>query len=174
MGQWIIRQAEEKDIYGLAKVHLDSWLTTYRGIVPDTYLDGLKLESRIELWTRVLEPANKTMTFVLENSSGEVVGFINGGLSRETELDIDAEVYSLYLLKEAHGKGHGRELMNRLTIYFREQGYHSMLVWVFEDNPAVQFYKKMGGEFLMQDELQIGGESVSELCLEWRNIAVSA
>ncbi|MBE9917542.1 GNAT family N-acetyltransferase [Paenibacillus donghaensis] len=170
MSKWTIREAETKDIHGLAHVHLNSWLTTYRGIVPDTYLDNMKLESRIELWTRVLDPSNKSMTFVLENRSGEIAGFINGGASREKGFDIEAEVYSLYLLKEAQGKGYGRELMNRMIGYFREQGYRSMLVWVLEDNPALQFYQKMGGRFLTRDLLEIGGEHVKDLCLEWRNL----
>lgn len=165
--EWIIREAETQDIHGLAAVHVGSWQTTYRGIVPDAYLDGIQLESRIELWTRVLDPANDTVTFVLVNPAGAVAGFINGGKSREKELDIEAEVYSLYLMQEAQGQGYGRKLMNRITEYFREQGYASMLVWVLEENPAVQFYQKLGGQFLMRDELQIGGVSVQEICLEW-------
>ncbi|MDR0269541.1 GNAT family N-acetyltransferase [Paenibacillus sp.] len=170
MSKRTIREAEIMDIQGLAHVHLNSWLTTYRGIVPDNYLDNLKLESRIELWTRVLDPSNGSMTFVLESPSGEIAGFINGGASRKKGLDIEAEVYSLYLLKEAQGKGHGRELMNRMIGYFREQRYRSMLVSVLEDNPAVPFYQKMGGRFLMSELLEISGEQVKELCMEWRNL----
>lgn len=170
MKSWIIREAEPKDIPGLAKVHLNSWLTTYRGIVSDDYLDSLKLETRMELWTRVLDPTNESVTFVLEAPTGEVAGFINGGISREKELNIEAEVYSLYLLQEAQGRGSGRELMKRLIGYFREQGYRSMLVWVLEENPAVGFYKKMGGEFLMRDRLQIGGEEVQNLCFQWKDL----
>ncbi|MCJ8010901.1 GNAT family N-acetyltransferase [Paenibacillus sp. KQZ6P-2] len=170
MEKWIVRKAEEKDIHSLAKVHMESWLTTYRGIVPDSYLDNMKLESRIELWTRVLNPSNETVTFVLENPEGVVNGFINGGKSRETELDIEAEVYSLYLLEEAQGKGHGRNLMKRLIGYFQKEGYRSMLVWVLEDNPAVQFYKKMGGKFLKRGKVEIAGEPLQELCFEWRSL----
>ncbi len=136
VAQWIIRAAERRDIDQLARVHVDSWLTTYRGIVPDSYLDNMKLGSRIELWTRVLDPSNETTTFVLDNPAGEVAGFINGGICRDQELDIEAEVYSLYMLQEAQGKGHGRRLMERMIVHFREQGYDSMLVWVLEDNPA--------------------------------------
>ncbi|MWV43285.1 GNAT family N-acetyltransferase [Paenibacillus sp. HJL G12] len=170
MVQWIVRAAENKDIHRLAKVHVDSWLTTYRGIVPDSYLDNMKLASRIELWTRVLDPSNETTTFVLENPAGEVAGFINGGLCRDQELDIEAEVYSLYLLQEAQGKGHGRTLMQRMIECFLQQGYGSMLVWVLEENPALHFYEKMGGQFLMRDDIQIGGESLQEICLEWRSL----
>lgn len=170
VAQWIIRAAESRDIDQLARVHVDSWLTTYRGIVPDSYLDNMKLGSRIELWTRVLDPSNETTIFVLDNPAGEVAGFINGGICRDQELDIEAEVYSLYMLQEAQGKGHGRRLMERMIGHFREQGYDSMFVWVLEDNPALQFYRKMGGRFLMRDDIQIGGEALPEVCLEWRSL----
>jgi len=170
MNPWIIREAKPQDISGLANVHLNSWLTTYRGIVPDPYLDNLKLESRIELWTRVFATKSESVTFVLEDPAGEVAGFINGGKNRRKELGIEAEVYSLYLLKEAQGRGYGRGLMMRMIEYFRDQGYRSMLVWVLEENPAVHFYKKMGGRFLRRDELQICEESVKELCLKWDDL----
>lgn len=34
----IIRQATIDDVYGIAKVHVDSWNTTYEKIVPKEYL----------------------------------------------------------------------------------------------------------------------------------------
>lgn len=170
MNSWIIRNAAPKDIPGLADVHLNSWLSTYRGIVPDHYLDSLNLDSRIELWTRVFASDNGSATLVLESPSGRIAGFINGGPSREKDLDIEAEVYSLYLLQEAQGRGYGRELMTRMVGYFRDKGYRSMLVWVLEENPSVKFYEKMGGRFLMKKQLQIGGEYVPELCLAWDDL----
>lgn len=45
-----IRKARLKDAEGIARVHVDSWRTTYRGIIPDDYLNGLSYEQRTELW----------------------------------------------------------------------------------------------------------------------------
>lgn len=36
-----IRKAVLTDAEGIAKVHVDSWKTTYANIVPDEYLDNL-------------------------------------------------------------------------------------------------------------------------------------
>ena len=33
-----IRKASKEDIKGVAKVYVDGWRTTYRGLVPDDYL----------------------------------------------------------------------------------------------------------------------------------------
>ena len=45
-----IRKAKLVDAKGIAHVHMDSWLATYRGIVPDTYLDQISYGAREELW----------------------------------------------------------------------------------------------------------------------------
>jgi len=40
----IIREATHNDIPALAKVHVDTWRTAYRGIMPDEYLANLSYE----------------------------------------------------------------------------------------------------------------------------------
>lgn len=39
-----IRKAELTDTKGIAKVHVDSWRTTYTNIVPEEYLRNLTLK----------------------------------------------------------------------------------------------------------------------------------
>jgi ribosomal protein S18 acetylase RimI-like enzyme len=39
-----IRIASKEDIKGVSRVYVDSWRTTYRGLVPDDYLDELSYE----------------------------------------------------------------------------------------------------------------------------------
>ena len=46
-----IRHAEPGDARGIAEVHVSSWRTSYRGIVPDARLDELDVESRVSFWT---------------------------------------------------------------------------------------------------------------------------
>jgi len=45
----IIRKAKLDDATGIAKVHVDSWRTTYKGIIPDDFLNNLSYEQRTEL-----------------------------------------------------------------------------------------------------------------------------
>ena len=41
MTDFIFRKAQLGDQEGIAKVHIASWLETYRGLIADSYLDQL-------------------------------------------------------------------------------------------------------------------------------------
>jgi len=71
-----IRQAILTDVKGIAKVHVDSWKTTYANIVPDKYLNDLTYESRKQIWINNIPNGG---VYVAENSEGEIVGFSSGG-----------------------------------------------------------------------------------------------
>lgn len=75
----MIRKARSEDAKGIAKVHIDSWRTTYRGIVPDTYLKALHYEEKEEIWKRAILTGS---VFIAENEEGQIVGFANGGKER--------------------------------------------------------------------------------------------
>lgn len=57
--------------------------------------------------------------------------------------------------------------MNTLIQAFRENGFGSMYVWVLKDNPARQFYIKMGGSPVSEKMLDIAGQTVLETGLAW-------
>jgi hypothetical protein len=41
-----IREATIADVAAIAKVHAESWRTTYKGLLPDDYLANLTYEQR--------------------------------------------------------------------------------------------------------------------------------
>ncbi|PJN55835.1 hypothetical protein PAEVO_25570 [Paenibacillus sp. GM2FR] len=41
-----IRHANEQDAAGIANVHVNSWKTTYKGIVDDSFLENLSAADR--------------------------------------------------------------------------------------------------------------------------------
>lgn len=45
-----IRKAVLSDAKGIAKVHVDSWRTTYANIMTEAYLNQLSYEKREEMW----------------------------------------------------------------------------------------------------------------------------
>jgi hypothetical protein len=45
-----VRKANVRDASAIAHVHLQSWQTTYAGIVPDEYLASLNEVERVQLW----------------------------------------------------------------------------------------------------------------------------
>ena len=95
-------KTELKDITGIAKVHVDSWRTTYKGIVPDTFLNSLTYESREQIWKRGIE---KNHVYIAENENNQIVGFATGGKERTGKYEAyKGELYAIYLLESAARK----------------------------------------------------------------------
>ncbi len=76
-----IRKAMEQDVSGIANVHINSWKTTYKGILPDQYLSSMNLEAKKKNWLRNLKMLHNA-TFVAENANGEIIGFAAGALNK--------------------------------------------------------------------------------------------
>lgn len=165
----IIRLAKESDAAGIAKVHVDSWRTTYKGIVPDAYLfETLTYETRMKNWQGNL---GRGHVFVAEDEEQGIVGFANGGKERSGRYPkYDGELYAIYILKEFQKKEIGRKLMAHVVDYLVNNGFHSMLVWVLEENPSRTFYEKTGGKCVDVETIQIGGRNLQELAYGWENL----
>ena len=59
-----IRLATIADAQAIAKVHVDSWRTTYKGIVPDDVLANLSNSQRTEKWHSMLSNPRDKITYV--------------------------------------------------------------------------------------------------------------
>ncbi len=164
----LIRLATEQDAVGIAHVHVQSWRTTYAGLVPEEYLANLDEAQRAVLWSEWL--ATDVKVYVAE-AQGKIVGFASGGPMREALQTYDGEVYALYLLKEAQGQGIGTALLYELAGALLDEGFISMAVWVLEKNPAMAFYVKSGALPVASKEIEIGGAWLVEIALGWPDLA---
>ena len=81
------RKASPQDAQGIAQVHISSWKTSYKDLVPDEVLDNQSIERREGYWKQITA-GSETLHFVLvaENDQGEIVGFASGGKSRQETL----------------------------------------------------------------------------------------
>ena len=80
----LIREASLNDVVSIAQIHVDTWRSTYKGIIPESYLARLTYEKRQKGWEQILNKAtdNGQFIYVAENSSGQIIGFANGGKER--------------------------------------------------------------------------------------------
>jgi|SRR5271166_210145 len=106
-----IRAATEYDAVAISRVHVQSWRTTYAGIVPDEYLATLNEAERVPLWREWLA---RDIRVYIADLDGEIVGFVSGGAIREPVQTYDAELYAIYLLKQAQRQGIGTALFKDL------------------------------------------------------------
>jgi GNAT superfamily N-acetyltransferase len=165
-----IRAAYPSDAAAIAKVHVDSWRTTYRGIVPDDFLAALSYEQRERMWRGILSLSSRSsFVYVAEDSGGQIVGFASGGPVRDTDSDYTSELYAIYLLQDYQRHGLGRQLIATVVQQLTRAGMPSLLVWVLADNPARRFYETLGGQYVYDKQVSIGNAQLVEVAYGWRN-----
>lgn len=165
----LIRKAEMGDSEGIAKVHVDSWRTTYKGIVPDTFLESLSYEQREQIWKKGIK---ENHVYIAENENGQIIGFSTGGKERTGKYEAySGELYAIYLLKEYQGKGIGRSLVQAVVNDLKDKNINSMLIWAIDENPACRFYEALGGKQIDTEEIEIAGKKLSEVAYGWDEIA---
>lgn len=163
-----IRKAMLTDAKGIAKVHVDSWKTTYANIVPAEYLNNLSYESREQMWTNAIPYGG---VYVAESNDGKIIGFSKGGKERSGNYSgYDGELYAIYILKEFQGKGIGSALVKPVVDEIKSMGLNSMLVLVLKDNISYKFYESLGARIIDTVEVEIGGAKFSELVYGWEDI----
>jgi len=88
----VLRTAAYADAGAIAALHVASWRDAFRGMIPDSVLDGPMLDERLPMWRQVLAimPAGRmTLVAVDEAATAEapIVGFASGGRRRGRERD---------------------------------------------------------------------------------------
>ena len=168
-----IRKATPSDANGIARVHVDTWRSTYAGILPAEFLASLAYADSESNWSQAFT-ANRPATcmVVAETAAGEVVGFAFGAPEREGNPVYRGEVFALYVLAAYQRKGVGLRLLAGAARRLRATGMESMLLWVLRDNHAARrFYAAMGGEFVAEKAITIGGTKLMEVAYGWRDTA---
>jgi GNAT superfamily N-acetyltransferase len=166
----MIREATTADAPAIAWVHVESWRTTYPGIVPDDFLANLSVERRARFWAETLsDPDDAGVAFVAEDEAGAVIGFASGGPEREHDPIYTGELYAIYLLAEAQGKGIGRQLARAVAERLAAAGHAAMIVWVAAENPFRRFYGALGGLPVRERHVTIGGTSLREVAYGWED-----
>ncbi len=173
----IIREAKAIDAASIAKVVVDTWRSTYTGIVPQEFLDSLSYDSITKVWHSHITDTNKIwpgwFIYVAEDDYGKVFGLAGGGPSHSPDLPFSGELGFIYLLKAFQRQGAGRQLLATVALLLKQQGHKSMLLWVFTSNkPSRAFYEAMGGKVAGERIIDRYGGLLSETAYGWDNLDV--
>ena len=172
MAEYAIRPAGPADAESLARVHLSSWRTTYRGIVPESYFTRMEvaLPARTQRWRDSLRTVGRHWTLVASVVDGDVVGFARGGAAEPPHFGFAGELGALYLVREHQRRGLGRGLLAAHVRALRRAGYPDMLVWVLSENPSRRFYEHLRGTRLGTAEWTAEGAVHEETAYGWRDL----
>lgn len=165
----LIRKAEIGDVAGIAIVHVNSWQSTYKGIVPNDFLESLSYKSREKVWATGVR---ENHVYIAEDENGKVVGFATGGKERTGNYEAYiGELYAIYLLEGHQGKGMGRMLLQSVVDDLKGKSLDSMLIWALEKNSACCFYEALGGREIDTKEIVIAGEKLTEIAYGWDSLS---
>jgi GNAT superfamily N-acetyltransferase len=165
----VVRPADVGDAGAIAHVHVETWRTAYRGLLPDDFLSALDQAGYEQRWARTLKDGAGRV-FVAEDG-GRVVGFASGGPERAGEGGFKGELYAIYVLADEQGRGHGRGLVRAIAQALREMNLSDMIVWVLRDNHhARHFYERLGGVYVRSQPITIGSALLQEVSYGWRSL----
>ena len=137
-----VRAARVDDAAEMARVNVQSWRETYRGLMSDDVLDDPELTSvRERFWTDILtDERYRANRVAVAERDGEVIGIAMAAPTEGADARWAMRLYVLYVVAVEHGSGAGGELLDAVI------GPHdSALLWVADPNPRAQaFYRKHG------------------------------
>lgn len=174
-----LRPATAQDAVGIARVHVETWRSTYAGLLPDAYLAELDDVGRAAAWARELSARPATgSVFVAEAAEAGIVGFASCGRARTLPpswagrpAERVGEAFTLYVDPDFQGRGLGRGLLAASFGALQARGCGAALLWVVARNPARFFYEAQGAVRIGARTERFAGTDVEETCYGWPDLA---
>lgn len=162
-----IHRAQLNEASKVADVHLASWRSAYRGLIPHTKLEQMIARRGDTWWKRAI---NRGTHVLVVNFNGTIVGYATLGINRARTLPYEGEIYELYMLPEYQGIGLGRRLFNNARRTLSDYGLKNNVLWVLEENEvACSFYESMGGDVVAKATEAFGDKNLNKLAYAWGN-----
>jgi ribosomal protein S18 acetylase RimI-like enzyme len=173
---FVVFPAGPSDAEELARVHVASWRETYRGLLPDAFLARMSEPGFTRRFRRALARPGDGVTLAAADRYG-LVGYAQGAASRRDTAGLanggEAEIATLYVLRQAQGHGLGRQLMTETARALAGQGAASLMISVLRDNIRARgFYEHLGGlADPPRQEPGPGGRLLYEVAYRWADIS---
>jgi ribosomal protein S18 acetylase RimI-like enzyme len=184
------KKATVSDIIAIASIHSASWKNTYRGILPNEYLNQDVEGEHKSLWQKRLSSEGPNEKLILLALRSEIpVGFMCVILNKgnfENPPFLEKEGFSKFPKDTTHGSRldnlhvlsnyQGQHIGLRLFIEAarwteEEKSCHLMHLWVLEKNQkARSFYNSLQGKTVGRKLLKFGGVEIPALCYLWDNL----
>ncbi|RYF66276.1 MAG: GNAT family N-acetyltransferase [Cytophagaceae bacterium] len=167
------RFAQLPDAQVIAALHTQSWRQTYRGILRDEYLDGNIGEDRFGVWHKRLASPAGSQRILIAEEDGQLRGFICLYLDEDPQLG--TLIDNLHVSQAVKGQGIGVGLMREAArLVIPEANHPGFHLVVYEANePAIQFYNRVGGTNLRREQYETpgGGGEATILRYIWKTAA---
>jgi ribosomal protein S18 acetylase RimI-like enzyme len=150
----VLRPCTVVDAEAVERLRVSGWKAAYRGLVPDSFLDGMPAD--VERRRQLMASRGGQVTETVAVSGADVVGWIVAGPCRDTDRTYrwQGEIYGCYVLPGWWGHGIGRRLLDHTASALQEGGRVDLSLWVLEGNVrARRFYESC--QFLPDGKRQL-------------------
>ena len=171
-----IRPAVAADAGAIGRVYVETWGTTYAGMLADRVLVGMSEVRQSARWAQWFARPGKDFALVAQDRRAGVVGFASSGPVRmRTPLagGGTGEVFTLYVLPDFQGRGIGRRLLGGAFQGLVDRRYGAALVWVLAANPARFFYESLGGRRVAEQQERLWGTELPEYAYHWPDLSAA-
>ena len=142
-----VRPAVPEDAYDVARAHIRSWQSAYRGLIAQEYLDSLTPEAWASRYTFGRMGIRLPSTLVAVDGSA-ICGLATTGLCCDIDLTNFGELMAIYVDPAYLRTGVGRLLITAARKRLRGVGVVAASLWVLDGNVrARRFYERDGWRF---------------------------
>lgn len=141
-----IRLATPDDAYNIKKIHIETYKESYRGYIPDEYLDSLSLNDE------VVERTKKFLTTTecwLAIHTGTPIAFAYVTYPENAAFEINA----LYVHPQHQKCSVGSRLVNFICKDKKERGFSKCIVWTMKSGLSIPFYNKMNFKQTLEEKM---------------------
>lgn len=166
-----IREANPSDLVAIADLHTQSWRTTYRGVLSDTYLDNALLAERKALWFERFTHPTPAQYIAVAEIDHTLVGLACAYGDHDARWGSLLE--NLHVARRYKGAGLGTKLVRHIAQWCaRTQSTPGLHLWVLAPNTAAQgFYRRLGANPVEESVWDApDGSRVAELRFVWPHL----
>ncbi|SEG61564.1 L-amino acid N-acyltransferase YncA [Thermomonospora echinospora] len=147
-----VRPARRADAAAVADIQVRAWREGYRDLLPAAVLAEVTGPQAVAVWRdrwteAATAPPGPRHRLLVAVSADLVVGFAAHAPATDPDLDpaVTAELVTL-LVDPLHGRaGHGSRLLAATADLLREDGFGTVVAWVFEGDTAMRRFLGSAG-----------------------------
>jgi ribosomal protein S18 acetylase RimI-like enzyme len=178
----IIGHATVRSAPGIAKVYVDTWRSTYAGLLPDRVLLGMSYERQANEWAWVIRNRSDSQSVMVAAEVGHgVVAMASLGHGRTADLPPSGpfapsggaigEIYTLYVLPEFQERGIGRQLLAAAFSALVSRCIDRAYCWTLvESKGARSFYARYDGKEIRKKKQKLWGVDVHQVAYGWTDL----